>query len=268
MNKFKIQNATIGSDFELFLQDKETKEVVSAEPYIKGSKYEPYQFDPDNPFFAVSLDNVLAEACIPPVTTKQDWLAYIRKSIDYISKSIPPNLCTAALPSAILDKKYLRTRNARTFGCEPDWNCWLKAENPSPKASNPCLRSGGGHIHIGYDEPSLASTEWLIKAMDLFIGVPSVLQEPDNERKLLYGKAGAFRIKPYGGEYRTVSNYYLQSDDLIAWVFDNTQLAIDFVNQDRLDEIDSVGSQIQEAINSANKVLAQNLIHQFNIPMV
>ena len=110
--------------------------------------------------------------------------------------------------------------------------------------------------------------EFIIKTMDLFVGIPSVIQEPENDRKKLYGKAGAFRFKEYGVEYRTVSNYYLENEKLTKWVFGATIKALDFVNDERMDEIEAVAEIIQEAINNNDKVLAGNLINQFNLELV
>jgi len=58
--------------------------------------------------------------------------------------------------------------------------------------------------------------------MDLYLGVPSVLMDKGELRKQLYGKAGAYRMKPYGVEYRTLSNFWIFSDTTIGWVWDNT----------------------------------------------
>lgn len=263
-----INNPSIGTDFELFLMHKRTKEIVSAEGIIQGTKYVPFVFDPENPYFSTSLDNVLAEATIPPVNNVNDWVANIAKSRNYIESILPEHLCTAAIPAAILKPRYLATENAQIFGCERDLNVWLRQENEMPKAKNKRLRSAGAHIHVGYDNPELETTELGVKALDLFIGIPSVLQEPDNERKLLYGKAGAFRIKDYGFEYRTVSNYYLETKELTEWVFGATIKALDFVNDGGGEELETVKELIQEAINTNNKIMAQNLINQFNLQLV
>jgi hypothetical protein len=42
----------------------------------------------------------------------------------------------------------------------------------------------------------------------------------------MYGQAGAFRIKPYGMEYRVLSNAWLQTPELMGWVYDNTIKAL------------------------------------------
>jgi len=273
-----INNPLLGTDFELFLKHKETNEIVSAEGLIQGTKYAPFNFDKSNQFFSTSLDNVLAECCIPPVNNVEGWLANIKKSRDYIESILPAHLCTAATPAAVLDAKWLSTINAKTFGCDPDFNAWLKLANESPKADNPNLRSAGAHIHVGYDlhlledgevdwEKKISLGENIIKAMDLFVGVPSVIQEPENDRKKLYGKAGAFRFKDYGVEYRTASNYYLESEKLTKWVFGATIKALDFVNEERIEEVDSVGGFIQSAINENDKNLAWQLIRQFDLEL-
>jgi hypothetical protein len=45
-------------------------------------------------------------------------------------------------------------------------------------------------------------------------------------RRELYGKAGAFRPKPYGVEYRVLSNRWLNSEALIRWVYNQSQLGM------------------------------------------
>ncbi len=42
------------------------------------------------------------------------------------------------------------------------------------------------------------------------------MYDKDTERRGMYGKAGAFRPKPYGVEYRTLSNAWLSNDERIS----------------------------------------------------
>lgn len=262
-----INNWLIGTDFEFFLQNSKTKEIISAEGIIKGSKYEPFNFDTSDPFALTSLDNVLAEACIAPTNECKTFVSGINKSMDYIRSILPKGICIASIPSATLKDEWLQTDNAKLFGCEGDYNVWTRSPNPKPVAENQNLRSAGFHIHTSYDNPDISITEKIIKAYDLFEGVPSVLLEPENERRKLYGKAGAFRIKDYGLEYRSLSGYFTQTDELKKFIFENAVKAIDFVNDGRSEEIESVSDQIQMAINTGDKVIAGNLIRQFEIPM-
>jgi hypothetical protein len=267
MRKKLVHNVTLGADIEVFLKNKETGEVVSAEGLIKGSKEFPFFFMDDNPFFATSLDNIMAEFCIPPAKNSADFRSSIETAIGYITDNIPKDLSVFAFPAARIDGKYLQTENAMLFGCHPDFDAWRNGsmnERPGGALSN--LRSCGGHIHVGYDDPDMATNLQLIKAMDIFVGLPSVLQEPDNDRKSLYGKAGAFRFKDYGVEYRTISNYYINSPELTHWAFDNTTNAVEFVNQDnKISRTEADG--IQLAINKADKQLAEELCKYFGVKL-
>jgi len=267
MKKKLISKPTIGADIEVFLKNKRTNKVVSAEGIIKGSKHDPFKFMDGNPYFATSLDNVMAEFCIEPATTKKKFRAGIEVALNYITDSIPKELSIYAFPSAKIDGKYLQTANAQLFGCDPDYNAWLDGVmNAAPAANGSVIRSCGGHIHVGYNKPDEEISMKLIKAMDIFIGLPSVLQEPDNDRKKLYGKAGAFRFKNYGVEYRTVSNYYVNSAELSHWAFDNTLAAINFVNdQNQISKDEANG--IQMAINTADKKLAKTMCKYFGVQL-
>lgn len=269
----KYTDILVGADIELFLQHRHTKEIISAEGYIKGSKDVPYCFDDSNEYFATSLDNVLAEFSIPPSRTVDEFIANINKSLAFINNTIPPDFCTVALPSARLKSRYLRTKQAQRFGCEPDYNAYHGHENLKPQCDDKNLRSAGGHIHIGYADPveynhyDYVGTEEhcnLIKALDLFVGVPSIIMEPDNKRKELYGKAGAFRPKSYGVEYRTVSNFYLEKPELTNWVFQSSKDAINWLNAGN--EIDKgLGSIIERVINTNNKKEAAEIIDYYSL---
>ncbi len=259
-----IKNPTIGADVEFFLQEKATGKIVSAEGHIRGTKEEPFNFDPISKYFSTSLDNVLAEVTIPPVTCKADFWANINKSRRYVDQNIPKGLCTVALPAANLDPHWLMTEQAIKFGCEPDFNAYTGYENNKPECEDPTLRSCGGHIHIGYENSNHELNRRIIRALDLYVGVPSVLQEPDNKRKELYGKAGAFRHKDYGVEYRTISNYYLVSKKLTYWAFDAVQNALDFINSGK--ELEQyLGGVIQNTINNNNKTTAAEIVRDFKL---
>src|SRR6476646_1507662 len=93
-----IVNPTIGCDIEVFFRNKNTGEPVSAEPFIKGTKYDPFVFDPSSQYHAVSLDNVAAEFCIPPVTDKVKFFEYITKSLNYLQSTIPDYLVVSPIP--------------------------------------------------------------------------------------------------------------------------------------------------------------------------
>lgn len=261
-----IKNILLGADIEIFLQNKLTGEYVSAEGLIKGTKDEPFNFDVSNKYFATSLDNVSAEFCIPPARNKEEFYANIAKSVGYINANLPKDLCTVAAPAVNFDEKWLQTEQAKLFGCEPDYNAYTRQVNIKPNCGDATLRSAGGHIHVGYDDSNEETNIRIIKAMDLFIGIPSVIQEPWSMRKELYGKAGAFRHKEYGVEYRTVSNYYLETETLTKWVYDATQSALAWLNEGN--ELESyLDRVIEDTINNCDKEVAVDLLNNFNIKL-
>ena|SRR5687768_15964370 len=119
------------------------------------------------------------------------------------------------------------------------------------------------HIHISYEKPDYGVSIELIKALDIFVGLPSVLQDEDKERRKLYGKAGAYRFKKYGVEYRTPGNYWIFTPDLVKEMFDQVNRAVEFVNSGREISVEE-GKIIQRCINSSNREQAVELIEKYH----
>jgi hypothetical protein len=66
----------------------------------------------------------------------------------------------------------------------------------------------------------------LAKQLDYYLGIPSLIYDDGVKRRTLYGAPGAFRPKPYGMEYRVLSNAWLRSEGLMRWVFNTTNKAV------------------------------------------
>jgi hypothetical protein len=122
-----------------------------------------------------------------------------------------------------------------------------------------------GHISIGWDNPTQEQQIDMVKAMDATVGLESVLLDTDTERKKLYGKAGCFRFREYGIEYRSLSNFWIKTDDSLKWAWNTTMKAIELVNSGKVEEIKKHGDKIVEAINTNNKELAQALLNKIEI---
>ena len=117
------------------------------------------------------------------------------------------------------------------------------------------------HIHIGYDNPDKETNFNIIKQMDLYLGVPSIILDTHAERRQLYGKAGCFRHKKYGVEFRTLSNFWLFSPELILWAATNSLIAAS--NFKTIDDQDLIIS----CINDNNVELARHLVNKYSVPM-
>ena len=137
-------------------------------------------------------------------------------------------------------------------------------------------RSAGLHIHLGIENPARYSRfsykpseryTQIVKALDLHLAVPSILIEPPNERRKLYGKAGSFRPKSYGLEYRTLSSYFADDKGKITWVYQATQDAINWLNEGNVVS-DQLSDLLLQTINNNDAEQADLLIKEFNLQTV
>ena len=256
---------TLGCDPELFLVDP-TGKHRSAVHRIGGSKHAPLPLSVLGNGYAVQEDNVAMEFNIPPASSAKEFSDSVMKTVKFLTDGVRSefDFSISTLSAVLFDPDELTTPQSREFGCEPDYNAWTGKVNPRPAAADPHLRSCGGHIHIGYDK-TLAKSDSVIRCMDLFTGVPSVLMDRGEMRKELYGKAGANREKQYGVEYRTLSNFWV-INNLGEWAFRNTEKAVRAaVAQFPVEEDEAL---ILQAINGNNKDIAMHLVQKHNLEVL
>lgn len=256
---------TVGADVEVFGKRKDGHFVALCDK-IGGTKEKPLQCKDLPKGFMVQEDNVSLEYNIPYAINRADFVKKIgimRKKCQELLGNLGLDMAEEA--SVCFTEGELTHPKALIFGCEPDYNAWTKGQNPRPdETEDPTLRTAGGHIHVGTNDVDMVNG---ICAMDLFLGVPSVLLDSSPEsvrRRKRYGKAGAMRPKPYGYEYRVLSNFWMFSDKLVGWVFDNTILSTKF-DVRRITK--GVSQQIQQCIDNGDMELASSLVKLFNIPM-
>lgn len=257
-----IKNVTIGSDAEMFVKSIKDGSVFPVCGLVGGTKKKPKQMGGGG--FFVQEDNVLIEFNIPVCKDKKSFIMAMTTGVSRAKNQLPPSLKADIVASAHIDKAFLVIHDACVFGCEPDFNAWKREVNPRPHADDPTLRTAAAHVHIGWDEPSDEDRHALIQMADLCAAVPAVLEDPDTERRKLYGKAGAFRIKEYGVEHRVLSNYWISSQSYMGDVWDRYMAAVARVNRgDRL--TDAQGEMVQRAINTNDKALAKTLMGHFGL---
>lgn len=248
---------TIGADVEGFVSN--AGNIISAIGLIGGSKDEPKLV----PLGNLQEDNVLAEFAIDPVTTEDDFVRNITSVVgSLVGKLRQEKLDYIIKPSHFMDATQLKHPKAMQFGCDPDIDAWAGFPNPPPNPRTVgALRTAGGHIHVGFDDSSPFD---VVKAMDLFLGVPSILLDNDQHRRKVYGKAGACRLKPYGVEYRVLSNFWIKNEELIRWAYKQTTLAHAFSISEN---IDNKEKEIVSCINSSDVEAAERLVKEFNITL-
>ncbi len=184
--------------------------------FIPGTKKEPAQLEGLPKGFMVQQDNVNVEFNVPPAGDMHTFKSNIRKAMYAIEKMLPPTMYVAWNHGSTVYKKHFLNHDAvLRFGCDPDYCVWTGEENPMPEAQNPLLRSAAGHVHVGWENPTNEDRMGLVRMLDLSLALPFVGQD-DVKRKELYGRAGAFRAKAYGIEYRVLGNFWLGSHEEIV----------------------------------------------------
>ena len=258
-------NYLFGSDPEAFLTD-ETGKIITAIGKIPGTKQTPYQPKDLPKGFGLQTDNILVEFNIPPIQTEQQLVDNMNRMKDYIQKYLLDtgytNLKIECKASAIVEMDQLLDEQSFVFGCDPDYSCYTENQNPTPSLTNPFLRSAGCHFHIGYKDTTFQKGIELIKYMDMFLGVPSVLFDKDTDRRSLYGKAGSYRFQAHGIEYRTLSSYFISSNETISFCYKQLEKAVDaYENHIAL----IAKEEIFEVINNNNFDLANELIKKYKL---
>jgi hypothetical protein len=256
----------LGGDPEVFLQDRKGN-PFSAEGLFGGTKYEPKPMEglPDG--FFIQEDNVAAEFNIPATGDVETWAESLQAGLKYIKTVAAKHKLKPLLSPALeFPIAQVMTPHALELGCEPDFNAWTMAKNPRPRPPER-MRTAAAHIHASWEDPDDEQRWSFVKACDVFLGLPSILHTVPNNRRKLYGKAGACRLKKYGVEYRVLDNFYMASVNLSIKIGDRMYHAADRINDDDLmrREIDKCGDAIQEAINTHNKDLAAQLMNHFNV---
>ena len=209
----------LGADPELFLKTVDGK-FISAHDLVPGNKRDPHKVKDG----AIQPDGLAAEFNIDAVDYN-DFSAFDSKLTSVIKQLkdvVGPDVNFALAPSAQFDAEYYNSLPdaAKELGCDPDFCAYSEdpfAANPRPDGASG-LRSAAGHLHIGWgadiptDHPDhIAICRDFIKQLDCYVGLAMTTFDTDTERRKLYGKAGAYRPKSYGVEYRTPSNAWIAS---------------------------------------------------------
>lgn len=254
----------LGCDPEVFV----TKRGKPASAYgiLEGTKEEPYRVGNG----AYQVDGMAAEFNTDPVPIVSHYDSPITNSFnvwnDRIAEQIE-NIKTKLketghrvriTPTMEFGKEFLdnQPEAAKILGCDPDYSAYTLKPNPRPDGEK-TFRTAAGHIHIGWgadipveNEDHLQICAEFVKTLDATVGMFMTYIDRDPLRRELYGKAGAFRPKPYGVEYRTPSNLWITNRDRRQCIFDLVQLAIKEQRNGRRPSVE--GLTAQEIIDTGN----------------
>lgn len=217
---------TIGCDPEFFLHDSVNFEYVSAHDKIPGTKEEPYKLKHG----ACQADGTAVEFNIDPASTAEEFDHNIHEVLSQIRKIIPKRY-------SFQYKSYIRyssfvfkliPEESKKLGCDPDFNAFELAPNPSPKIPDG-TRTASGHIHFGWGEnldTSIGSDHFIDCAIlarqmeEALANIGYLYDESPHNRLQYYGANAAFRPKKYGVEYRAPSCRWLSKKEYAPIMFE------------------------------------------------
>lgn len=257
-----------GCDPELFV--KRDGIFQSGFGLIPGTKEAPHKVDKG----AVQVDGMALELNIEPASNVDEFVGNLAEVMRQL-KEMVPEFEVVATPVAEFGAEYLSKQplEAKELGCDPDFNAWEDGDvNPRPDG-DATFRTGAGHIHIGWtngenirDPEHLEACIALVKQLDCSLGLLSVLFDGNTQRRQLYGKAGAFRPKHYGVEYRVLSNCWLESEELTRLVYKVTEVAtndlmrgVSYMHLIEQDRVDAFGV-VTTSIDQSEEELARDLL--------
>lgn len=227
----------VGADPEFFVKKGDV--FVSGHSFPCGSKDKPRKTGHGS----VQVDGMALELNVKPAFNRGGFITNFRgvtHDLDMIVREWDSECYLVAESVAPFSIEYMSKLPswATTLGCTPDFNAYTMEQNDTPKANTP-FRTGAGHIHIGWAENQEGMEHFfkcaeLVKQLDYTLGLRTLLFDGEPRRRLLYGKAGAFRPKDYGVEYRVPSNAWCQSEELAGCMFDGVIQAVDLLNEGRV----------------------------------
>ncbi len=273
-----MSNIFFGADPEFFFKNKDG--VVGAEKIIpeggieyplasdKVPQQEGAMFGEDH---KIIIDGVQAEMNIRATHCRQYLANEIALCMHQLKKILPKGHTIDLSPLVeVSEQEFDSISNThKGFGCNPSYNQYTGGQ--SQITVDPFIvreRPAGGHIHLGGYRGDMEQIEVLqdvdimVPVLDIVLGNTAVLVDtnPLNARRREnYGRAGEYRLKPYGIEYRTVSNFWLRSYPLMGMVLGLAHQAYD-IAQDPLLAGELMGlvdpEDIRNAINNNDFELA------------
>ena len=255
----QFNNVAFGSDAEVFLFD------ATGRPFpvcglVGGTKAQPKPLGIDGYF--IQEDNCALEFNIPVTRTREEWSRAFNTALKLLNGAVPGHFQLHNVAVAEFDPAFLEIPQTRVFGCEPDFNAWTLDMNATPEVpeGKEGMRTASAHIHISWDKPDEEQRIALVRASDIFVSLNDVQETEYKTRRLMYGKAGAFRFKEYGIEHRVLSNDWIWNKEGRVW--DRYQNALTYLNLGgKVDEEDF--TPIQQAINTYDAKLANQLHEKY-----
>lgn len=198
----------IGMDAEFFV--KQGDRYIAAARVIPGLKHQPHKLDNG----VCHPDGLSLEVGAPPADTPEGMITNLFTVLQEVQdKYLTPQGCTIAYTEEVQHKKVYGVQpEDLQFGCGVEFDANHERRDNNTNMVKTVLTSqqdrrfSGFHIHLGFTKDQEVSlftykdmARLVLKLDELFRGVGLQTSE---RRATQYGGFGAFRVKPYGIEYR------------------------------------------------------------------
>tara|TARA_R100001086_G_C11848217_1_gene261055 strand:+ start:39488 stop:40711 length:1224 start_codon:yes stop_codon:yes gene_type:complete len=243
-----------GADPELFIENKDC-EVIRASRFVKDKGAEVA-----NDGFQIEI-HPAAQGCRQFLASH---VAILLSKAQELAKSRSCSL-TFDIGRTMCDREWEQAEEEdKQFGCEATESIH-EPNRTRISGLKERFRSCGGHIHLGIGVTfAQKNVKTLVSLMDLLCGNTFVILDRDEvniKRREHYGRAGEHRIKPYGIEYRVLSNFWLRKYSLFSAAVAFCRQAFWFTEdqpelaKELLDRVDM--QNIRDAINNNDVELAK-----------
>jgi hypothetical protein len=209
----------VGADPEVFVKHLPSRAIIPVCGLVGGTKEEPNPFpgllvrSNEVGIYAFQEDGVAFEFNVPATTTPDRFATNIRSVWITLKEMLRGLELDPQLKAEHAFKESeLTSPQAQRLGCIADMWAYGK-DGPEKRTAFEAAQFGnrrfcGGHLHLGYNRK--VPPHIMVKFLDVLLGLPSLLHDKQGMRRQYYGLPGLYREKPYGLEYRSLSNYWLR----------------------------------------------------------
>jgi len=266
---------TLGADPELFIVNNRNQSLACAHGVIPGTKEDPYPVTDG----AIQVDGIALEFNIHPAESEDEFVYNIDSVLRELRQAVPSGFQFSRSEGVCPKQSTWDSfpMEAKNIGCDPEYDAYTGTIRPLDRSNikNIRARGAGGHIHIGWrsdnidplDPIHIKDCQMVAKELDIVLGVPSVLvtshKKAQHRRATNNGLAGAFRPKPYGMEYRTLSNFWIFNDKYRREIYRTVEATLAHVDnagrtlyQDRIDSY-----YVIEALESHSESYARSVLN-------
>jgi len=281
-----------GIDPEFFCVDKDNLAISPAllemecglKPVIDDLKHPIYHINLEKNF-SWMMDGVAFELTIlKPLDTAVEMYDIVNSSLDYLESKIKNLDGTLQLYKkpvvGINPDRYIPLLNNERiyqgfiFGCDKDNDAIISDYVcETQDVTSHKYRYAGGHFHTSgskFFEHYIPAIKLMAICMGNYFIANSLYPDLEKQRALTYGRPGRYRIQKYkngdsGLEYRTPSNSWL-SFPLSGYqeMFRMAELAVHFLETERVDIIRSYLDSTIKAITTADQNLARKILEEIN----